>query len=85
MTVAKLLKLVCECLDEIGVAPPGTAQCGKWDPRELDLDHQTIVKLIACIQKKVKAHGQTVVIGKTMWRRSKTVRGFCKALVENLE
>jgi hypothetical protein len=86
MTVAELLELVCECLDEIGVTPVRAADaCGEWRPDELGLDQQTIAKLIACIDQKVKAQGQTVVVGKRMWRRSRTVRDFCEALAENLE
>ena len=77
---------MCECLDEVGITPedPET-ECEAWDPDELDLDDPTIVNLIAGIVKKVKQQGQTVVIGKTMWRKSKTVREFCEALAENLE
>lgn len=86
MTVDELLEIVCACLDEVGITPDDAAdECEDWDPDELDLDDQTIVKLFACIDKKVKQAGQTVVIGKTMWRKSKTVRDFCEALVENLE
>jgi hypothetical protein len=86
LTVNHLVKMVCACLKKIGAAPDGrAADCGKWDPDELDLDNEALVQLIACIDKKVKAKGQTVVIGKTMWRKSKSVRDFCEAMAENLE
>jgi hypothetical protein len=90
LTVNDLIKMVCACLKKIGAAPAPTpddeaAECADWDPDELDLDAEALVQLFACIDKKVKAKGQTVVIGKTMWRKSKSVRDFCEALAENLE
>ncbi len=87
LTVKHLIRMVCACLKKIGAAPPDddAAGCEDWDPDELDLDREALAQLFACIDKKVKAKGQTVVIGKTMWRKSKSVRDFCEALAENLE
>jgi len=86
MTVKDLLEIVCECLGEVGITPElDDMECEEWGPAELALDDRTLVKLIACIKTKVKARKQTVVIGKTMWRKSASVREFCEALSENLE
>lgn len=83
--VAGLERIVCTCLNRLGVAPRGGEPCGQWAPRDLQLDDAALVQLFACINAAVKARGQTVVLGKTMWRESASVREFCKALVENLE
>jgi hypothetical protein len=86
LTVDELVAIVCEALDEIGLAPEGILDdCGDWEPEELELGQPTLVRLFARIDKKVKARGRTVVLGKTMWRKSKSVRAFCEAVAENLE
>ena len=85
MTVARLVKIVCQSLDEVGITPLNSRSCGTWAPAELDLDGPTLTRLFTVISRKLKAAGQTAVLGKTMWRQSKSVREFCAAVVENLE
>lgn len=85
MTVARLVTIVCASLDEVGITPASSTRCGSWVPAELDLDGPTLTKLFTVITRKLKAAGQTAVLGKTMWRQSTSVRAFCQAVVENLE
>jgi len=80
MTVDEIVAVVCECLDEIGITPGNGGECEEWSPQELALPDETIVQLFTCIKKKMSESNCTAVLGKTMWKKSKTVRHFCQAV-----
>lgn len=85
MTTDEVCIIVCECLQDIGIAPirEEVGVCEEDSPRELALTDEAIVALFACIQQKFRARSCSVTLGKPMWTGAETVRQFCEGAFDN--
>lgn len=85
MTTDEICTIVCECLQDIGIAPAReeVGLCEEDMPDELALTDAAITALFACIQQKFRARGCSVILGKTMWTSAETVRQFCEGAFDN--